>query len=54
VERGTTVLIVEQNVFHTLRTADRGYVLENGRVVLHDSSEVLLNNPHVKKAYLGV
>jgi branched-chain amino acid transport system ATP-binding protein len=54
VERGTTVLIVEQNVFHTLRTADRGYVLENGRVVLHDTSEALLGNPHVKKAYLGV
>jgi branched-chain amino acid transport system ATP-binding protein len=54
VERGTTVLIVEQNVFHTLRTADRGYVLENGRVVLHDSSAALLDNPHVKRAYLGV
>jgi branched-chain amino acid transport system ATP-binding protein len=54
VKRGTTVLIVEQNVFHTLRTADRGYVLENGRVVLHDSSDALLTNPHVKKAYLGV
>jgi branched-chain amino acid transport system ATP-binding protein len=54
VQRGTTVLIVEQNVFHTLRTADRGYVLENGRVVLHDTSQALLGNPHVKKAYLGV
>ncbi len=54
VKRGTTVLIVEQNVFHTLRTADRGYVLENGRVVLQGSSAALLTNPHVKKAYLGV
>ncbi len=54
VELGTTVLIVEQNVFHTLRTADRGYVLENGRVVLQDTSAALLGNPHVKKAYLGV
>jgi branched-chain amino acid transport system ATP-binding protein len=54
VELGTTVLIVEQNVFHTLRSADRGYVLENGRVVLHDSGEALLGNPHVKKAYLGI
>jgi branched-chain amino acid transport system ATP-binding protein len=52
--RGTTVLIVEQNVFHTLRTADRGYVLEMGRVVLHDTSEALLNNPQVKKACLGI
>jgi branched-chain amino acid transport system ATP-binding protein len=54
VELGTTVLIVEQNVFHTLRSADRGYVLENGRIVLHDSGEALLVNPHVKKAYLGI
>jgi branched-chain amino acid transport system ATP-binding protein len=54
VEGGTTVLIVEQNVFHTLRSADRGYVLENGRVVLHDTGETLLTNPHVKKAYLGI
>jgi branched-chain amino acid transport system ATP-binding protein len=54
VGRGTTVLIVEQNVFHTQPTADRGYVLETGRVVLHDTSETLLANPHVKKAYLGV
>ena len=54
VERGTTVLIVEQNVFHTLRSADRGYVLENGRVVLHGTGESLLGDPHVKNAYLGI
>jgi branched-chain amino acid transport system ATP-binding protein len=54
VELGTTVLIVEQNVFHTLRSADRGYVLENGRVVLHGTGEALLVDPHVKKAYLGI
>jgi branched-chain amino acid transport system ATP-binding protein len=54
VELGTTVLIVEQNVFHTLRSADRGYVLENGRIVMHDTGEALLGNPHVKKAYLGI
>jgi branched-chain amino acid transport system ATP-binding protein len=51
---GTTVLIVEQNVFHTLRSADRGYVLENGRIVMHDTGEALLGNPHVKRAYLGI
>jgi branched-chain amino acid transport system ATP-binding protein len=54
VEQGTTVLIVEQNVFHTLRTADRGYVLENGRIVMHDTGDALLASPHVKKAYLGI
>ena len=54
VEQGTTVLIVEQNVFHTLRRADRGYVLENGRIVMHDTGDALLASPHVKKAYLGI
>ncbi|UWF68189.1 MULTISPECIES: ABC transporter ATP-binding protein [unclassified Brucella] len=51
---GTTVLIVEQNVFTTLKVANRGYVLENGRVVLANSSEALLNNDHVRRAYLGI
>ena len=54
VEQGTTVLIVEQNVFHTLRSADRGYVLESGRIVMHDTGDALLASPHVKKAYLGI
>jgi branched-chain amino acid transport system ATP-binding protein len=51
---GTTVLIVEQNVKQTLVIADRAYVLENGRVPLHGPGESLLNNEHVKAAYLGV
>jgi len=51
---GTTVLIVEQNVFTTLKVANRGYVLENGQVVLADSSEALLNDDHVRRAYLGI
>lgn len=51
---GTTVLIVEQNVFTTLKVADRGYVLENGSVVLSDTSEALLKNDHVRRAYLGI
>ncbi|APX25796.1 MAG: ABC transporter ATP-binding protein [Rhodobacteraceae bacterium] len=51
---GTTVLIVEQNVFHTLKAADRGYVLENGRMVLSDDAETLLQNDHVRQAYLGI
>ncbi|ARP90428.1 branched-chain amino acid ABC transporter ATP-binding protein [Bordetella genomosp. 9] len=50
---GVTVLLVEQNVFRTLRLADRGYVLENGAIVLSGTGQELLNNPHVKKAYLG-
>ncbi len=52
--QGVTVLLVEQNVFQSLRIADRGYVLETGRVVLKDTGEALLNNEHVKKAYLGM
>lgn len=54
VKTGTTVLIVEQNVFHTLKAADRGYVLENGEIVLSDKAEALLNNDHVRQAYLGI
>ena len=51
---GTTVLIVEQNIVHTLRIAHRGYVLENGAVVLSGTGKELLDNPHVKRAYLGL
>ena len=52
-DQGTTVLLVEQNVFHTLQLADRGYVLENGEVVLSGTGKELLVNPHIRKAYLG-
>jgi branched-chain amino acid transport system ATP-binding protein len=51
--RGTTVLLVEQNVFHTLKLADRGYVLENGTITLTGTGSDLLANPHVRGAYLG-
>ena len=54
VETGTTILIVEQNVFHTLKAANRGYVLENGEIVLADSADALLRNDHVRQAYLGI
>lgn len=50
---GTTILIVEQNARLALQFAGRGYVLENGRLVLEGVSEELLVNPRVKKAYLG-
>ena len=50
---GVTVFLVEQNANKALAIADRGYVLENGRVVLEDSGANLLVNPEVRKAYLG-
>jgi branched-chain amino acid transport system ATP-binding protein len=52
-ERGMTILLVEQNARGALAIADRGYVLETGRVVLQGSSEELLANPDVQRAYLG-
>jgi branched-chain amino acid transport system ATP-binding protein len=53
-DQGMTVLLVEQDVQQSLEIADRGYVLENGRVALEGSSANLLQNDHVKKAYLGL
>jgi branched-chain amino acid transport system ATP-binding protein len=52
--QGMTVLLVEQDVQQSLEIADRGYVLENGRVVLEGKSADLLQDDHVKKAYLGL
>ena len=54
VSMGTTVLIVEQNIVHTLKIAHRGYVLENGEITMTGTGAELLENPHVKKAYLGI
>jgi len=51
---GTTVFLVEQNANQALKLAHRGYVLENGRVVLADTAEKLLNDEAVKRAYLGI
>jgi branched-chain amino acid transport system ATP-binding protein len=53
-EEGTTVFLVEQNANQALKLANRGYVLENGRVVLADTAEKLLVNEEVKRAYLGI
>lgn len=53
-QEGVTVLIVEQNTKHTLGICDRAYVLENGRVVLSGTGQELLDNEHVKQAYLGI
>jgi len=52
-KEGTTILLVEQNARMALKFAQRGYVLENGRLVLAGTSQELLDNPDVKKAYLG-
>ncbi|MFZ2799692.1 MAG: ABC transporter ATP-binding protein [Syntrophorhabdus sp.] len=52
--QGIAILLVEQNIRHALETADRGYVLENGQIVLEGSSRDLLSNDHVRKAYLGI
>jgi branched-chain amino acid transport system ATP-binding protein len=52
--QGTTVLLVEQNVFQSLRIANRGYVLETGRMVLSGTGQELLGNEQVKAAFLGV
>jgi branched-chain amino acid transport system ATP-binding protein len=52
--QGTTILLVEQNVYQSLRISHRGYVLETGRVVLSGSGEELLGNDHVRKAFLGI
>jgi branched-chain amino acid transport system ATP-binding protein len=52
--QGTSILLVEQNVFQSLRIAHRAYVLETGRVVMTGSGQELLGNEHVKKAYLGI
>jgi len=52
-QEGTTILLVEQNARMALKFAQRGYVLENGNLVLEGKSEDLLENPEVKRAYLG-
>ena len=52
-QEGTTILLVEQNARMALQFAMRGYVIENGNLVLEGSSEELLANPEVMKAYLG-
>jgi len=52
-EKSTTILLVEQNAQAALKIADRGYVLETGRIILEGESHDLLNNKEVQRAYLG-
>ena len=53
-EQNTTLLLVEQNAHLALQVADRGYVLENGCIVMEDSAAALRNNSTIQKAYLGI
>lgn len=53
-DQGTTVLLVEQDVKHSLSLSDRGYVLEHGRVAMEGPAKTLLDDPHIKTAYLGL
>ena len=53
-EHGTTVFLVEQNANQALKVANRGYVMETGRITLHDDSARLLANEDVRRAYLGM
>jgi branched-chain amino acid transport system ATP-binding protein len=53
-EEGITILLVEQNAVKSLEIADRGYVLESGKVVLTGNKSELYNNENVRRAYLGI
>ena len=53
-KRGTGILLVEQNVFHSLSMSDRGYVIENGGVMFEGSGTELLKNKDIERAYLGL
>jgi len=53
-QEGTTVILVEQNMQLALSTVQRGYVLENGRIILEGESENLLREDYMRKAYLGI
>jgi branched-chain amino acid transport system ATP-binding protein len=52
-EEGMSILLVEQNAIAALDVVSHGYLIENGRVVMHDRAEVLRNNPDIREAYLG-
>jgi branched-chain amino acid transport system ATP-binding protein len=53
-EEGVTVLLVEQNIHDSLEVANRGYVLEEGKIILEGTSKELLSNSHIKEVYLGL
>jgi len=51
---GTSILLIEQNVYHSLKISSRGFVLENGHVALDGKGKNLLSDPHIRKTYLGL
>jgi branched-chain amino acid transport system ATP-binding protein len=53
-KNGITILLIEQNVRHTLEISDRAYVLENGRVVIEGPCAMCLEHEHIRKAYMGL
>ncbi len=53
-EQGTTILLIEQNAKAALKLASRGYIIETGEIVMHDTAEVLQDHDAIVKAYLGV
>ena len=53
-EEGVSVLLVEQNIRDSLNVANRGYVLEEGKIILEGESRELLSNDHIKEVYLGL
>lgn len=53
-KRGTSILLIEQNVYNALNLSNRGYVLENGQIAMSGEGKELLENPHIRKTYLGL
>ena len=53
-ERGISILLAEQNVYHALRFSDRAYIMETGRVTLEGKSSELVGNDHIREAFLGI
>jgi len=53
-KEGVSLLVAEQNVRQCLKAIDRGYVIENGRIILENQAEHLTGNDHVKRSYLGL
>jgi branched-chain amino acid transport system ATP-binding protein len=51
---GTSILLIEQNVFNSLKISNRGFVMENGQIMLDGAGLELLENPHIRKTYLGL
>ena len=52
--RGCSILLVEQDVFHALSISDRAYVIENGEIIMEGTGQEILDNPRIKEAYLGL